>query len=315
MSPLSRVAQMASAYAIPASPDYHSPKMLDGVVRGLQRWCQGHPVSENWWDNTIGEPMLLSRILVPLEDVLPAELLRQGLSYYTCPREVIPSYATGENLVWYAQQQVLRGALARSGEDVAAGSGAMQREIRLNAGEGIQRDFSFHQHGPQLYNGGYGHDFILDTCKYATVLEGTRYAFTREKLSLLADHFLEGDGHMIRGKVLDYSAFGRTLLRRNAAQGAADFGPVCDELAALLPDRAGELMALKKHIEGTGAPYSFLGNRYFWNSDFMTHQREAYYISVKMVSNRTVGTETIQRREYERMLASLRRHLDHAARR
>ena len=37
----------------------------------------------------------------------------------------------------------------------------------------------------------------------------------------------------------------------------------------------------------------YLGNRYFWNSDFMTHQREAYYISVKMVSNRTVGTETI----------------------
>ena len=61
----------------------------------------------------------------------------------------------------------------------------------------------------------------------------------------------------------------------------------------LLPERAGELIALKKHIEGTGAPYSYLGNRYFWNSDFMTHQREAYYISVKMVSYRTVGTETI----------------------
>ena len=53
------------------------------------------------------------------------------------------------------------------------------------------------------------------------------------------------------------------------------------------------MTALKKHIEGTGEPYSFLGNRHFWNSDFMTHQREAYYISVKMVSCRTVGTETI----------------------
>jgi chondroitin AC lyase len=60
----------------------------------------------------------------------------------------------------------------------------------------------------------------------------------------------------------------------------------------MLPQRAADLSALKKHIEGSGAPYSFLGNRYFWNSDFMTHQREAYYISVKMVSNRTVGTET-----------------------
>jgi len=292
-SHLSRVAQMASAYRNPASPDYHSPKMLDGVERGLQCWCKGHPVSDNWWNNTIGDPLVLSRILVPLGDVLRAEVLRQVLSSYTRPREVYPTYATGENLVWYAQQQVLRGALARSGEDIAAGSDAMQREIRPSAGEGIQRDFSFHQHGPQLYNGGYGHDFIVDLCKYATVLRGTRYAFAHDKLSLLADHLLEGSGHMIRGKVLDYSAFGRTMLRRNAAQGAADFGEVCAELAALLPDRAGELMALKTHIEGTGKPYSFLGNRYFWNSDFMTHQREAYYISVKMVSNRTVGTETI----------------------
>jgi chondroitin AC lyase len=288
---LSRLVQMASSYASPASPDYHSAKMLEGVERALQCWYKGHPISDNWWDNTIGEPMLLTRILVPLEDVLPADLLRQGLSYYSSPTEVSPT--TGENLVWFAQQQVLRGALERSGEDVAAGSEAMQREIRINAGEGIQRDFSFHQHGPQLYNGGYGHDFIVDTAKYATIFAGTRYAFTHEKLMLLADLFLEGDGHMIRGKVLDYSASGRTIVRRGSAQGAADFGEVCDELAALLPERAGELMALKKHIEGTGAPYSFLGNRYFWNSDFMTHQREAYYISVKMVSNRTVGTETI----------------------
>ncbi len=290
---LSRVAQMAVAYANPASPDHHSAKMLDGVERGLQCWCKGHPISDNWWDNTIGEPALLSRILVPLEDVLPAALLRQGLSYYTCPTDVYPTYATGANLVWYAQQQVLRGALARCGEDVAAGSDAMQREIRLSADEGIQRDFSFHQHGPQLYNGGYGRSFIVDLCKYAKILAGTRYAFAPEKLSLLAEHCLQGDGHMIRGKVLDYSAFGRTLLRRDSAQGATDLVEVCNQLAAFVPDRAGELTALKNHIDGTGKPYSFLGNRYFWNSDFMTHQREEYYISVKMVSNRTVGTETI----------------------
>jgi chondroitin AC lyase len=98
---------------------------------------------------------------------------------------------------------------------------------------------------------------------------------------------------MIRGKALDYSTFGRTLLRRGAGQSAVELEPVCDQLAALLPERAAELMALKNHIEGTGAPYSFLGNRYFWSSDFMTHQREAFYISVKMVSHRTIGTETI----------------------
>jgi chondroitin AC lyase len=291
---LGRLAQMASAYASLASPDYHSAKMLEGIEHGLQCWyTKRHPVLTLWWENTIGHPLLLTRTLVPLEDVLPADLLRQGLTYYTCPMEVDPRYATGENLVWFAEQQLIRGILTRSPEDIAAGSEAIQREIRINIGEGIQRDFSFHQHGPQLYNGGYGHDFMVDTCKYATLLQGTRYAFTHEKLSLLADHLLEGHGHMLRGKLLDYSAYGRTLVRKEASEGAVEFEAACDELAGLLPERAAALGALKKHIAGSGAPASFVGNRYFWNSDFMTHQRDAYYMSVKMISNRTVGTETI----------------------
>ena len=68
----------------------------------------------------------------------------------------------------------------------------MQRIIRIRTDEGIQRDFSFHQHGPQLYNGGYGLTFMIDMCNYATVLAGTRYAFAHDKLSLLADHLFEG---------------------------------------------------------------------------------------------------------------------------
>ena len=97
---------------------------------------------------------------------------------------------------------------------------------------------------------------------------------------------------MIRGKLLDYSANGRALTRKDAGDGAVVLEAACDELAALLPERAAELTALRKHIDGTGAPYSYLGNRYFWSSDFMTDEREGFYISVKMVSNRTVGTET-----------------------
>jgi chondroitin AC lyase len=290
---LSRLVQMATAYASSANPDDHSPKMVEGIAHGLAYWYKNHTLSDNWWSNTIGDPTLLTRILVPLEDVLPADVFREGLTYYVCPMDVQPGYAIAQNLVSYAQQQVIRGILARSPEDIAAGSDAMQREIRINTGEGIQRDLSFHEHGPQLYDGGYGHDFIVDTSKYAALLAGTRFAFTHEKLSLLADHILEGSGCMIRGKLIDYSARGREIVRRNSGEGAVEIAPACEQLAALLPERAAELMALAKHIEGTGAPYSYLGNRYFWNSDFMIHQRAAYYISVKMISSRTVGTETI----------------------
>lgn len=302
---LSRLAQFASAYANHSSPDYHSQVMLDAVKRGLQYYFEKREhdwsISDEWWQNTIGQPQLLAGTLVPLEDVLPADLLHKGLSYFSAPSELRPrllerfrvQYPSGQNLDWFAQEQLIRGAITRSAEDVTAASEEMQGDIRITMGEGLQADFSFHQHGPQLYNGGYGEDFTVDMCKFAKLLEGTRYAFTHEKLSLLADYLLDGSRYMIRGKFFDYSAFGRTLVRKANAEGAVELISSCDQLAALLPERAGELMALKKHIEGTGAPYSFLGNRYFWTSEFMTHQREGYYISVKMISNRSVGTETL----------------------
>jgi chondroitin AC lyase len=288
---LIRLVQMATAYANPSGPDYHSPRLLEGVVRGLRYWFDRNPLrSDNWWDNTVGAPQMLMRILVPMEDVLPGGLLRQGVSCLVPKSEVEPSYSRAA--VSFPQQQLVRGALARSADDIASASAEMQRVIRIRTDEGIQRDLSFHQHGPQLYHGGYGITMLSDMCNYAMVLRGTRFAFEHGKLMLLADHLLAGSGRMIRGPMLDYSTFGRTLLRRDAGKAALEFKAICDQLAVLLPERAAALTALGRHIDGTGAPYSYLGNRYFWNSDFMTHQREAWYASVKMVSYRTVGTES-----------------------
>jgi hypothetical protein len=289
---LGRLGEMATAYTHPASPAYHSPAMLAGVERGLRFWYGKHPLSNNWWSNTIGQGLEISPTLVLLEDVLPPELFRTGLTYYYCPTEIDPRHTTGQNLVWYSEQQLIRGALTRSAEDIAAASGAVQREIRISTAEGVQPDFSFHQHGAQLYSGGYGQDFIILTTRYAAMLQGTRFAFTPDKIALLADYLLKGTRCMIRGKLLDYSANGRAVTRLDAGEGAVPLKATCDQLAEMLPQRTAELMALKKHIEGSGAPYSYLGNRYFWNSDFMTHEREKFYISVKMVSHRTVGTET-----------------------
>ena len=157
---LIRMAQMTSAYATPGTPDYHSPKMLEGIEHALAYWYKNHTLSDNWWDNTVGEPQLLSLTLVPLVDVLPADLLREGLSYYIIPQVKDPSYS--HSALSYPQQQLIRGVLAHSDADVAEASAEMQRIIRIRTDEGIQRDFSFHQHGPQLYNGGYGLTLLID---------------------------------------------------------------------------------------------------------------------------------------------------------
>ena len=46
-----------------------------------------------------------------------------------------------------------------------------------------------------------------------------------------------------------------------------------------------------RQLSGTAGLLSYVGNKYFWTSDFIVHQRPRYYCSVKMSSCRTVGTE------------------------
>ncbi len=52
-------------------------------------------------------------------------------------------------------------------------------------------------------------------------------------------------------------------------------------------------MALQASMRGTGEPWTVLGNKQFWRSDFMVEQTKNLYFSVKMNSKRTIGIETI----------------------
>ena len=54
-SHLVRLVQMATAYANSSSPDYHSPKILEGVEHGLQYWFDKHTFTAEfnmlrWWN-------------------------------------------------------------------------------------------------------------------------------------------------------------------------------------------------------------------------------------------------------------------------
>jgi chondroitin AC lyase len=159
--------------------------------------------------------------------------------------------------------------------------------------EGIQYDHSFHQHGPQLYVGGYGLNFLEDGTTNARLVAGTRFAYAADKIEVLSDYLLDGARLLVRGKMLDIGAIGREISRPGGSQEAAGLVSVLDNMDLLKPEKKAEYDALRAHIQGAGASYSFLGHKHFWNSDFTVHQRAAYYASVKMVSARAYGTETI----------------------
>jgi hypothetical protein len=57
------------------------------------------------------------------------------------------------------------------------------------------------------------------------------------------------------------------------------------------PEKAADYQAWKEHLSGAAHPAA--GNKYFWKSDIMTHRGARYYLSCKIISNRTYGTECL----------------------
>jgi chondroitin AC lyase len=196
---------------------------------------------------------------------------------------------TGANLTWAAGIQLTRGLLAGASATIAEAIQALLAELKI-AGpdqEGVQADFSFHQHGALLYSGGYGQPFTVDAARVVINAHGTRFAVPADRFAVLAGHILDGQQWMMRGKAFDYGAIGRQIARPNQnGQAVAD---AARRLAQLPLPRQKEFAALAARAQGKGSP--LVGNRHFWKSDFMAHHRASYYTSVRMVSTRTFNTD------------------------
>jgi chondroitin AC lyase len=290
---LDRLVQMAVAYENGTSPDHHSVKMRQGIISGLSYWITKKPVSDSWWSNEIGQQLALAPILTLMDGDLPADVMQGGSAYLHDPIQAAALKPTGENLVWFAGEQLVRGVLTSSSEDIASAVRQLESVDTITTEEGIQPDHSFHQHGPQLYVGGYGLQLLKDSIIYARLVDGTRFAYAPETINVLTGYLFDGARLMVRGTLLDYGAIGREISRAGGGKEALGLIAVCDNLSALRPDRKSDCDALKAHIQGTGAAYSFLGHKHFWNSDFSVHQRQGYYASVKLASARTYGTEKV----------------------
>jgi chondroitin AC lyase len=289
---LERARGIAAAYSQPTNAMFQSPQARSAVLAALQAWMDRKPVSTNWWQNTVGGQLALMPVLVLLDQEIPAALRQSALGVLNDPGMVPAAQATGQNLVWYATQQLVRGAVGRNADDLAAASRRLQDEVVVTTKEGIQADFSFHQHGAQLYSGAYGLGFLTDSVRLAGLLAGTPWAYQPDRLALLAGYALDGIRPLVRGPWLDWGARGREFTRAPGISRPQALLPAVQALATLAPDRRDELAAFAAYIASaaTGAPV--VGNRHFWRSDFMVHQTIRGYWSVKMVSARTVGTES-----------------------
>ncbi len=293
---LQKLVSMCIAYRSKDSTLYNNSNLRENIHTALNLWYDKDPETDHHWFNEIGVPREFSKILILMENELSPTELTKGIRILKKANiKGILQYgktkATGQNMIWIARIQMEAGCLEQSPEYVTSSVKTFEEEIIVTNEEGIQVDWSFHQHGPQLYSGGYGLSFTVDCAEFASLVNSTKYELGHEQIDILSHYILDGQQWMTRGSLLDYGTMGREIARLD--KDALPIALACDDMASINTSRRQEFINFSTRIKGlqsisTGPS----GNRHFWRSDFMVHQRPLFYTSVKMVSNRVNGTES-----------------------
>jgi chondroitin AC lyase len=300
---LQRVLQISKACRLTKEPD---ERLQNATAAALNWWLEHDPKNPNWWFNEIGIPQLMGEIgillrprLTPQQRDKISQIMQRG-KWTT---------RTGQNLVWLTSIQVMRGLIENAPDTIDQAYKRMYEEIRVEpiGKEGIQADFSFHQHGSQFYSGGYGLGFGNDVSRFVALARGTRYQIPADKMKILESYLLDGQQWMIRGQVFDYSAVGRELTRAGKLAVIRDWGrgPISPAGAAYGLENSLEMLAdmdtprrkeferFASRLRGEPNAKPLSGNRYFWCSDYMAHHRPEFFVSIRMFSDRLLNTEIV----------------------
>lgn len=268
-------------------------KIKAAANQALQYWFsrQKDFVSDNWWMNEIGIPRELVAIAFLLEDDIPHTLRSRIIS--TLPKS--PS-GNGANRMWISELVVVRGIFEQKSSLVRLGLKNIQTAMLVTGQEGHQKDHSYFMHGNLLYNGGYGKIALSIAANWAAICRGTGFAFDKESIEAMNALALEGSRWMMWKGMVDPMVLGREISRRGGNMDASGFASIISDLALVDLSQgsphAEEYSNWRREIFGENV---LSGCRYFERGELMVCRSNDYYISLKMSSKNTVGSESINR--------------------
>lgn len=290
---LKRLVTIATSYTDERSVYYGNEVLYNAIKTALQYWIQQDPQCFNWWYNQISVPQTQASLLALMDagqQKLPSEIcapIQQAMSERSDPRKW-----TGANKMDIAIHHLIRGCLMKNDSIVRVNADEIFYPVKIVTGEGIQEDLSYHQHGPQLYIGGYGTVFVDNIIRIGNILNGTKYAMNNEKLSLFSDFTRNTYLNVFRGRHLDFSVTGRGVSRT----GILDYGDcsaLFKSLERLDSKHADEYAAIARRFLTQDAAYERSNrNMMYYRSDYMLHNRKNYDFSVRTASTRTNKTES-----------------------
>ncbi|WP_205509826.1 polysaccharide lyase family 8 super-sandwich domain-containing protein [Longitalea arenae] len=286
---LQRVKEMAQRWAMPTAAQFHNQQLWEKINTALDHWLLKRYQSANWWHNEIGVPRYMRDILVLLRNELAPARLKASLEILA--QHNVRNNAVGGNLIWCADLGLHYGALTNDPALMLRCRQLVLKEIQITKGEGIQPDYSFHQHGSRLQMYQYGKAYLWESLRLAWQLQGTSLAFPEEKVTILTNAVLEGWQWMARGIHTVPGTMDRSSSRKGELQ-AADLRSLMPFIRELEPARD---TAFKQMAAAQNGVRSLNGYRYYPYSDFAAYHRPGFSFFLKTISARTLPTESINR--------------------
>ncbi|MBO9618697.1 MAG: hypothetical protein J7539_06620 [Niabella sp.] len=275
---LGRLLNMAMIYVANPGLKEHTALKTE-LSTGLDYWLNNDFICPNWWYPQIGVPRLLGQLMLLLEPELTKTQLEKGVRILDRAKIGM----TGQNKVWLSGNVIYKSLLTGDIAPIRAAVSAIESEIVVSENEGVQPDYSFHQHGPQQQFGNYGLSFAGDMEMWASIFHGTPFQMDEKKIAILRNYLLMGMRWVLWKGSMDISACGRQITVDAPVRKATMVKGILARMPEIDPAYKAEYLS---------AMDDFNGNKHFWKSDMTIHHRKDFYVSVKMCSARVGGGES-----------------------
>lgn len=308
--------------------DTQDERCRTAVARNLAYWqtLKKFPTIKNWVLKSVIIPRLLIDTLILMGDNLPQEL--RDATYQTvldCYSEERYVHDIGANIVWMNLIWLHAGIYGKDQRITAQAAERMleemkfadlhtdkvrrnnhwrmyaklpnEQEITVPVIEGVQRDYSFCEHGPLLYTAGYGAMYFAFCTKMLHLFAGMGLV-PECHYQFIVNYCLEHiQWTYIYGRT-DHATEGRAIARANVEHTwykvtQEETVPECIDLLLQTGNayRADELRHAKDAILAAQNPTT--GTRYYPASKYMVHQGEHFSTTLRMTSAETMGSESV----------------------
>lgn len=284
---MARAAVIATASS-PGQPLAGDAAANEALVRAVAAWTRVGAVCDNWWLNEIGVPQRAAAILACRRD-LPPTTVAQLEAIIGAPLDRgLKSSFTGQNLVWRAGIALTLACHRADSALAARAAQAIAGTARVVTDEGLQPDGSFHQHGAQLYSGGYGRAWTGDVTRLGAFLAGTPWAFDAASSAAVDAMLADGLAWMQRGRWLCPAVLGREVSRERG-HGLGGVQAAARRWSRLRPQLADRLAGLAEPREGASG---IVGAKHFWRSGYSAIHRPGFSVGILAATTRNLRTES-----------------------